>query len=73
MDYFERYLYVIRILNSISNVVKSNLKIVEIGAGPSSPLKKYFENVILLDLAPNKDIDVVADASHLPFRNKVFD
>ncbi len=73
IDYFERYLFVIRFLKCLERKLRKQLRIVEVGSGPGSPLRRYFSNTVLLDVEFNIDIDVVADAAHLPFRDKVFD
>lgn len=73
IDYIERYLFVLKILANFQKYCKEQLRIIEIGAGPSSPIKNYFKHAILLDLAPAPGVDVVADATHLPFRGKAFD
>ncbi|RLF18131.1 MAG: hypothetical protein DRZ82_08800 [Thermoprotei archaeon] len=73
IDYFERYLYVVRLLLTVERRVGKKLKLLEVGAGSASPVKHYFEDVILLDITPNVRVDIVADATHLPLRDKAFD
>jgi hypothetical protein len=70
IDYFERYLYTVRLLTTIKRRAKKELRLLEVGAGPYSPIRNYFRDAILLDIAPSPGIDVVANATHLPFRDK---
>ncbi|RLG74275.1 MAG: hypothetical protein DRO14_05905 [Thermoprotei archaeon] len=73
IDYFERYLYVVRLLLTIERRVGKRLKLLEVGAGSSSPIRRYFEDAVLLDIMSGTGVNIVADAAYLPFRDKVFD
>ncbi len=50
----------------------SDKKTLDIGSN-AAPYKKYFPNIVTLDIEPFEGVDVVADAHKLPFENGSFD
>jgi SAM-dependent methyltransferase len=48
-------------------------KVLDIGSGGCSPLVEVCPKVLSLDIINKKGVDIVADASHLPFRYNAFD
>lgn len=73
IDYFERYLIILRMLKTLERLCQRSLKILEIGAGPASPLKNYFSSYITTDVKKMPGVDIVADAKYLPFKDGSFD
>lgn len=65
---FERYREV------ASLILKANChKILDVGSNGPSPLKHTGVQVLSADVQRKAGLDIVASASHLPFRDKVFD
>lgn len=48
-------------------------KILDVGSGSASSLKNMGFQVVSLDVKPEEHLDIVASATHLPFRNNTFD
>ena len=68
IDSHERFIKVTQMLR------KANCRqILDVGSGSSSPFKEMGFKVVSLDLKYRKGLDIVASATHLPFRSHMFD